>query len=159
MHVRDFHRPFLLCRRMYLLTALLLFIATPLASTASVELVVSWSYRSPDCVERHTAIINGKFPGPTIRDKPGEKVVVKVTNGLITDSLSIHWHGQRQYKNVWHDGIGMISSCPIAPHQSFAYIFNANEEPGTYFYHAHLGGMRSAGQSPHVVTTTAIQGV
>lgn len=107
---------------------------------------VTWQIRSPDCVERAVTAINGRFPGPTIRVKPGEQVEVKVVNHLASDSLTIHWHGQRQYDNVWHDGIGMISNCPIPPHSSFIYKFKANEAPGTYFYHGHLGGIRAAGK-------------
>ena len=40
---------------------------------------------------------------------------------------------------------GLISNCPISPKTSFTYIFNANNDPGTYFYHGHLGGIRAAG--------------
>ena len=40
---------------------------------------------------------------------------------------------------------GMISNCPIPPKTSFTYIFRVNGEPGTYFYHGHLGGIRAAG--------------
>ena len=70
------------------------------------EFDVKWSYRSPDCVERPTLTINGEFPGPTIRVKAGENVRVKVSNNLASDAITIHWHGQRQFNNVWHDGIG-----------------------------------------------------
>ena len=61
---------------------------------------VTWQIRLPDCVERATTAINGEFPGPTLRVKPGGQVVVKVVNHLSSDALTIHWHGQRQYKNV-----------------------------------------------------------
>ena len=114
------------------------------------QFVVTWQIRSPDCVERAITAINGKFPGPTLRVKPGEQVVVKVVNHLSSDALTIHWHCQRQYKNVWHDGAGMTNSCPIPPHSSFTYIFKANDAPGTYFYHGHLGGIRAAGERSDV---------
>lgn len=39
----------------------------------------------------------------------------------------------------------MISNCPIPPKTSFTYIFRVNDNPGTYFYHGHLGGIRAAG--------------
>ena len=39
----------------------------------------------------------------------------------------------------------MISSCPIAPKTSFTYRFHVNNESGTYVYHGHIGGIRSAG--------------
>ena len=71
------------------------------------EFNVAWQYRTPDCVERPTMVINGEFPGPTIRVRAGEQVKVKVQNNLPSDAITIHWHGQLQRQNVWHDGIGM----------------------------------------------------
>src|SRR3546814_11350693 len=35
---------------------------------------------------------NGQTPGPTLRFKEGEDVVINVTNNL-AESSSIHWHG------------------------------------------------------------------
>ena len=69
----------------------------------------------------------------------------QVKNLLASDAITIHFHGQRQRGTIWHDGIGMISGCPILPKTSFAYRFNVNQEPGTYMYHGHVGGIRSAG--------------
>ena len=106
---------------------------------------VAWKIRSPDCVNRAVTVINDQFPGPTIRVKAGDEIIVKVTNHLPSDAISIHWHGQRQYKTVWQDGIGMISSCPIPPHTSYTHRFKVDSEPGTYFYHGHVGGIRAAG--------------
>lgn len=66
-------------------------------------------------------------------------------NLLATDAITIHFHGQMQKGTVWHDGIAMISSCPISPKTSFTYRFVVNQDPGTYVYHGHVGGIRSAG--------------
>ena len=90
--------------------AWLLSVLFPLILTATeskdYEFDVAWSYRSPDCVERPIVTINDDFPGPTIRVKVGEEVRVKVNNNLPSDAITIHWHGQEQRENVWHDGIG-----------------------------------------------------
>ena len=90
--------------------AWLLSVLFPLIFTATeskdYEFNVAWSYRSPDCVERPIVTINDDFPGPTIRVKVGEEVRVKVNNNLPSDAITIHWHGQEQRENVWHDGIG-----------------------------------------------------
>ena len=90
--------------------AWLLSVLFPLILTATeskdYEFNVAWSYRSPDCVERPIVTINDDFPGPTIRVKVGEEVRVKVNNNLPSDAITIHWHGQEQHENVWHDGIG-----------------------------------------------------
>lgn len=40
--------------------------------------------------------INGRFPGPTIRARAGDTVVVELTNKLYTEGVVIHWHGIRQ---------------------------------------------------------------
>ena len=34
--------------------------------------------------------------------------------------------------------------CPIHPHDSFTYIFNATDK-GTYWYHSHIGNIRVMG--------------
>ena len=90
--------------------AWLLSVLFPLILTATeskdYQFNVAWSYRSPDCVERPIVTINDDFPGPTIRVKVGEEVRVKVNNNLPSDAITIHWHGQEQRENVWHDGIG-----------------------------------------------------
>ena len=39
---------------------------------------VSMQYKSPDCVERPTTLINGRFPGPTINVTAGELLEVEV---------------------------------------------------------------------------------
>ena len=91
--------------RAWLLSVLFLLILTATESK-DYEFNVAWSYRSPDCVERPVVTINDDFPGPTIRVKVGEEVRVKVNNNLPSDAITIHWHGQEQRENVWHDGIG-----------------------------------------------------
>ena len=49
----------------------------------SFEFKVTMKYRSPDCVERLTSLINGVFPGPTIQVTAGERVEIKVGNGSV----------------------------------------------------------------------------
>ncbi|OMO67524.1 Cupredoxin, partial [Corchorus capsularis] len=57
---------------------------------------VEYMYRSPDCLEHVVMGINGQFPGPTIRAKAGDTIVVHLTNKLHTEGVVIHWHGIRQ---------------------------------------------------------------
>ena len=40
---------------------------------------ITMQYKSPDCVERPITLINGKFPGPTIRVKVGDSLEVEVS--------------------------------------------------------------------------------
>ncbi|XP_058068966.1 L-ascorbate oxidase-like [Magnolia sinica] len=99
---------------------------------------------SPDCLENVVIGINGQFPGPTIRAKAGDTIVVELTNKLHTEGVVIHWHGIRQFGTPWADGTAAISQCAINPEETFVYRFIV-DKPGTYFYHGHYGMQRSAG--------------
>ena len=57
---------------------------------------VKYEYKSPDCFKKLSVTINGMAPGPTITAHQGDTVVVEVTNSLVTEGLTIHWHGIRQ---------------------------------------------------------------
>ena len=69
---------------------------------------------------------------------------MKVTNNLLTESTSIHWHGIFQHDTPFMDGAAFITQCPILPRQSFTYRFNAGQS-GTYWYHAHISNQRNDG--------------
>ncbi|KAI4385408.1 hypothetical protein MLD38_003437 [Melastoma candidum] len=105
---------------------------------------VRYMYWSPDCVENVVMGINGRFPGPTIRAKVGDTISVRLTNGLLTEGVVIHWHGIRQFRTPWADGTASISQCAINPGESFTYRFEV-DKAGTFFYHGHYGMQRSAG--------------
>ncbi|KAK5813484.1 hypothetical protein PVK06_028934 [Gossypium arboreum] len=47
---------------------------------------VECMHGAPDCLEHVVIGINGQFPGPTIRAKAGDTIVVDLVNKL-------HWHG------------------------------------------------------------------
>ncbi|PPS07164.1 hypothetical protein GOBAR_AA13497 [Gossypium barbadense] len=47
---------------------------------------VECMHGAPDCLEHVVMGINGQFPGPTIRAKAGDTIVVDLVNKL-------HWHG------------------------------------------------------------------
>ncbi|XP_065869430.1 L-ascorbate oxidase-like [Euphorbia lathyris] len=105
---------------------------------------VAYMFGAPDCLEDVVMAINGQFPGPTIRAKAGDTVIVELTNNLFTEGVVIHWHGIRQIGTPWADGTAAISQCAINPGESFTYKFLV-DKAGTYFYHGHLGMQRSAG--------------
>ncbi|KAA3468811.1 L-ascorbate oxidase-like [Gossypium australe] len=48
---------------------------------------------APDCLEHVVMGINGQFPGPTIRAKAGDTIVVDLVNKLHNEGVVIHWHG------------------------------------------------------------------
>jgi len=86
-------------------------------------------------------VINGTMPGPLLRFKEGEEVVINVTNNLDVDS-SIHWHGLIV---PWQmDGVPNISFEGIKPGETFTYKFTL-EQNGTYWYHSHSGFQEQTG--------------
>lgn len=78
------------------------------------------------------------LPGPTIQVCKGDMVVVDVKNELLGESTTIHWHGLHQRANPYMDGVPHISQCPIPPHTTFRYTFEA-DAAGTHFWHSHTG--------------------
>lgn len=95
--------------------------------------------------------INGQWPCPTLEVDVGDKVVVHLTNKLENQTTSLHWHGILQEGNTLMDGVAHTSQCPIPPGLSFTYEFEARE-PGTYWYHAHVGAQYSDGlRAPLIV--------
>ncbi len=72
---------------------------------------------------------NGQLPGPTIRAKKGDRLVVRFTNSL-PEPTTIHWHGLR----VPNDQDGMEPL--IQPGEKFEYSFVV-PDAGTYWYHPH----------------------
>ncbi len=79
--------------------------------------------------------INGTVPGPTLRFKEGEDLVINVTNTLDEDT-SIHWHGL--IVPFTQDGVPGISFDGIEPGTTHTYRFAA-QQSGTYWFHSHSG--------------------
>ncbi len=81
----------------------------------------------------------GTVPGPILRARQGERLVVEVENGL-PEPTTVHWHGLRV--PVGQDGVPGTSQPPIPPGGRFRYELPLRDA-GTFWYHPHL---RSAGQ-------------
>ena len=75
----------------------------------------------------------GSVPGPMIRVKRGEKVRVRLKNGL-KQPTTIHWHGLRIANAM--DGVPAVQD-PVEPGETFTYEFTV-EEAGSYWYHPHM---------------------
>ena len=91
--------------------------------------------------ERTALSVNGSVPGPTLRFKEGEKLVINVTNALDEDS-SIHWHGL--ILPFRQDGVPGISFDGIKPGTTHTYRF-PTQQSGTYWYHSHSGLQEQSG--------------
>src|SRR5262249_48397923 len=76
---------------------------------------------------------NGIVPGPLIRVKVNDKVIVHFTNNSPIPA-SIHWHGIELTNPS--DGTG-ITQNPVEPGGTFTYAF-ITPRPGVFFYHSHI---------------------
>ncbi|BAF11613.1 laccase-10 precursor [Oryza sativa Japonica Group] len=106
------------------------------------------------CNTRAIPTVNGKFPGPKIVTREGDRVVVKVVNN-IKDNITIHWHGVRQMRTGWSDGPAYVTQCPIQTGQSYVYNFTINGQRGTLFWHAHVSWLRSTLYGPIIILPKA----
>ncbi|KAI4966715.1 hypothetical protein ZWY2020_037031 [Hordeum vulgare] len=102
------------------------------------------------CTTRAIPTVNGKFPGPKILTREGDRVVVKVVNN-VKHNVTIHWHGVRQLRTGWSDGPAYITQCPIQTGQSYVYNFTVTGQRGTLFWHAHVSWMRATLYGPIVI--------
>ncbi|GMI94053.1 laccase 11 [Hibiscus trionum] len=94
------------------------------------------------CHAKPIVTVNGRFPGPTLYAREGDRVIVNVTNHA-KYNMSIHWHGLKQYRNGWADGPAYITQCPIQTGNSYAYDFNVTGQRGTLWWHAHILWLRA----------------
>jgi FtsP/CotA-like multicopper oxidase with cupredoxin domain len=87
---------------------------------------------------------NGQFPGPLLRFKEGEQVVVEVQNDTDTPE-QLHWHGQMVPVDV--DGSAEEGTPFIPAHEKRRLVFTPNPA-GFRFYHTHnrAGGDLKSGQ-------------
>nr|POE96375.1 l-ascorbate oxidase [Quercus suber] len=69
---------------------------------------------------------------------------------MLTENVTVHWHGIRQYGTPWHDGTDGIIQCAIMPGETLDYKFVV-ERAGTYLYHAHYGMQISAGMYGFII--------
>lgn len=76
---------------------------------------------------------NGLLPGPTIRARVGDTVIVDVENEL-DEPTTVHWHGLHVPFEV--DGVPWMTD-PIGPGASSTYTFTV-DAPGTFWYHPHF---------------------
>lgn len=86
------------------------------------RVVTTWSY-------------GGRVPGREIRLKAGEVLRARVHNHL-PEGHTTHWHGIRLVNEM--DGVPYVTQPPIQPGSTFRYEFVV-PDPGTYWFHAHVG--------------------
>lgn len=77
---------------------------------------------------------NGGIPGPLIRARVGDRVVVHFKNELPAPT-TVHWHGVRV--PIEMDGVPGISQPEVQRGESFTYDF-VLRDAGLYWYHPHV---------------------
>jgi len=83
-----------------------------------------------------TTLYNGQFPGPLLRFKEGQRVVVDIHNDTDTPEL-VHWHGQRVPVEV--DGSAEEGSPFVPAHgMRMRRIAFVPRPSGLRFYHTHV---------------------
>ena len=99
---------------------------------------------------------NGRYPGPEIRVREGERLRITVQNDLPGAGTTVHWHGVPVPNPM--DGVPGLTQEPIPPGGSMVYDFEATPA-GTYMYHSHrdlqldrglLGPLVVEEATPHV---------
>ncbi|KAH6826801.1 laccase 17 [Perilla frutescens var. hirtella] len=102
------------------------------------------------CHTKSIVTVNGKFPGPRVVAREGDRLLIKVTNH-VPNNITIHWHGIRQLRSGWADGPAYITQCPIQNGQSYVYNFTVVGQRGTLFWHAHISWLRSTLYGPLII--------
>ncbi|KAL3612444.1 hypothetical protein D5086_003464 [Populus alba] len=102
------------------------------------------------CHTKSIVTVNGKFPGPRIVAREGDRLLIKVVNH-VPNNISIHWHGIRQLRSGWADGPAYITQCPIQTGQSYVYNYTIVGQRGTLWWHAHISWLRSTLYGPLII--------
>jgi FtsP/CotA-like multicopper oxidase with cupredoxin domain len=76
-----------------------------------------------------------RLPGPLLRANAGDRLRVDLSNQLPAET-TVHWHGVALRNDM--DGVPGMTQDPIAAGSTFRYEFTV-PDPGTYFYHPHVG--------------------
>eukprot|EP00253_Pinus_taeda_P006257 PITA_06257 len=95
------------------------------------------------CRTKPLITVNGKYPGPTVVAREGDRVIIKLVNH-VKDNVTIHWHGVRQLRSGWADGPGYITQCPLQTGMSYVYNFTIVGQRGTLWWHAHISWLRAS---------------
>jgi FtsP/CotA-like multicopper oxidase with cupredoxin domain len=102
--------------------------AKPAKVSIGPRTVTTWTY-------------DGLLPGPRIEATAGGLVRAKLVNGLPAET-TVHWHGIRLDARM--DGAPGYTQKAVPPGGTFDYVFTV-PDPGTYFYHSHVGMQNDRG--------------
>ncbi|XP_066919141.1 uncharacterized protein [Clytia hemisphaerica] len=100
--------------------------------------------------------INDTVPGPPLIVYEGQRVIIRLHNHLLSDTVTIHWHGLHQRGTPWMDGVGYVTQCPIGAGEIYVYNFTVSNRLGytipfvcfterNLLVHSHMGAQRTNG--------------
>ncbi|KAL0568792.1 hypothetical protein V5O48_013189 [Marasmius crinis-equi] len=97
---------------------------------------------APDGFSRSTVVANGTYPGPLIKAKKGDTLVVHMNNQLddptMRRSTSLDFDGVFvSTADSFNEGSPFVTTCPIGPGASYTYTLPLNQT-GTFWYHSQL---------------------
>src|SRR5687768_2460439 len=99
-----------------------------------IDLVAKLADITIDGKTVHAWTYNGGLPGPLIKTRVGDRLIVHFTNEL-DEPTTVHWHGVRV--PIEMDGVPEISQPEVKKGESFTYDFVVRD-PGLYWYHPHV---------------------
>ena len=113
----------------------------PDPKTVEIDLVAKLADVQIDGKVVHAWTYNGGLPGPLIRTRVGDRLIVHFTNEL-DQPTTVHWHGVRV--PIEMDGVPEISQPEVKKGESFTYDFVVRDA-GLYWYHPHVMSAAQAG--------------
>lgn len=105
----------------------------PAEGRVRVELEAGLATHRVEGVDYAGYAYNGATPGPTLRARVGDTVVVDFRNALDAET-TVHWHGVAAPNAM--DGATWVQA-PIPPLQDYTYELPL-DRPGTSWYHPHV---------------------
>ena len=94
-------------------------------------------------------------PGPPLEARAGDVLRITLDNQLPADT-TIHWHGIAIANAA--DGVPGLTQQPVVPRSNYLYEFVV-PDPGTYFFHPHVGVQLDRGlYAPLIITDPAEPG-
>ncbi|XP_043694771.1 laccase-7-like [Telopea speciosissima] len=133
-----------MARSLFLLLPFAFILLSSMASAAVVEHTFNVGNLTIErlCHKQVITAVNGKLPGPIIKVREGDTLIVNVFNES-PYNLTIHWHGVFQLLSAWADGPSYVTQCPILPGNNYTYKFNITKQEGTLWWHAHFSWLRA----------------
>jgi FtsP/CotA-like multicopper oxidase with cupredoxin domain len=106
----------------------------PDPAIVEVDLVAKLADVEIDGKAVHAWTYNGGIPGPLIKTRVGDRLIVHFKNEL-DEPTTVHWHGVRV--PIEMDGVPEISQSEVKKGESFTYDFIVRDA-GLYWYHPHV---------------------